>query len=322
MAAATTAAEQQGVSLMDRRRRLMMGGYPPPLAPSSLSAVAASSSQIDLSWTDNASTETGFSIERSPDGFSNTYVEIGTNAANDTTYSDTGLAAETVYFYRVRAYNAYGYSAYSNAANAETAAENIADTFTGTNGTDPHSRALSSGGTSWNALRGDWDIQGNAGRCHTLDTLLVGNVIVTPCGFADGTIEADILFGAGDGLGGTLGYAGLYVRSNPADGSGIECYLDGQTQNVRVLSNDGAAGRTAIANAAFTPVQDVTYAFRVVLLGTSIKVYVDDVLIVDTTSSTYQAQTAHGLWTWETATVEGISDGDDAHRWDNFAATP
>src|SRR4029077_20794534 len=39
-----------------------------PASPTTLGAVAASSSQINLSWTDNSSDETGFKIERSIDG--------------------------------------------------------------------------------------------------------------------------------------------------------------------------------------------------------------------------------------------------------------
>src|SRR5206468_12564526 len=39
----------------------------PPAAPSSLAATATSSSQINLSWTDNSSNESGFKIERATD---------------------------------------------------------------------------------------------------------------------------------------------------------------------------------------------------------------------------------------------------------------
>ena len=40
----------------------------PPAAPTGLAATADSATQITLNWTDNASDETGFKIERSPDG--------------------------------------------------------------------------------------------------------------------------------------------------------------------------------------------------------------------------------------------------------------
>ena len=93
----------------------------PPAAPTNLTATTSSSSQINLAWTDTASNETGFRIERKL-GAGGTYAEIATPAANVTSYSDTGLAASTTYYYRVRAYNATGTSAYSNEANATTSA--------------------------------------------------------------------------------------------------------------------------------------------------------------------------------------------------------
>ncbi|HIJ73521.1 MAG TPA: hypothetical protein HPP83_05400 [Candidatus Hydrogenedentes bacterium] len=85
----------------------------PPNAPTNLSATGVSDTQVDLVWTDNATDETGFKIERSSTSGSG-YGQIGTNPADDTTYSDTGLSKGTVYWYRVRAYNAGGDSAYSN----------------------------------------------------------------------------------------------------------------------------------------------------------------------------------------------------------------
>ena len=91
-----------------------------PAAPTALAAVAASSSQINLSWTDNASDETGFKIERKTG--SGSYAQIGTVGANVTAYQSTGLSASTAYTYRVRATNASGDSGYSNEASATTQA--------------------------------------------------------------------------------------------------------------------------------------------------------------------------------------------------------
>jgi M6 family metalloprotease-like protein len=86
--------------------------------PAGLSAAAVTPGQIQLSWTDTSSTETGFSIERSPDGVAG-WAHLATTAANATSYTNTGLACNTPYFYRVRAVGS-SYSAYSNTAGATT----------------------------------------------------------------------------------------------------------------------------------------------------------------------------------------------------------
>ncbi|MCP4137737.1 MAG: hypothetical protein GY754_42630 [bacterium] len=89
-----------------------------PADPAGLTALAVSASEITISWTDNAGNESGFSVERSPDG--SAFTEVTTVAANVTSYADSGLTPHTAYFYRVRAYNAIGNSAYSNTANTTT----------------------------------------------------------------------------------------------------------------------------------------------------------------------------------------------------------
>jgi predicted phage tail protein len=92
-----------------------------PAAPSNLVATAVSTSQINLSWTDNANNEQGFKIERCQGNSCTNFVQIAQVAvANTTSYSNTGLASNTRYRYRVRAYNSVGNSAYSNIATART----------------------------------------------------------------------------------------------------------------------------------------------------------------------------------------------------------
>ena len=93
----------------------------PPSAPSNLTAEATSSDTIELSWTDNSDNEDGFKIERKEAG--GTYSEIATVSANTTSYTDTGLNPNTTYYYRVKAYNSFGESSYSNEAHATTPPE-------------------------------------------------------------------------------------------------------------------------------------------------------------------------------------------------------
>jgi titin len=95
-----------------------------PTAPSSLTATTVSNTQIDLAWADNSGNEDGFKIERKT-GAAGTYAEVGTVGANVASYSDNGLDPATEYFYRVRAYNTSGNSAYSNEANATTFSSNV-----------------------------------------------------------------------------------------------------------------------------------------------------------------------------------------------------
>jgi titin len=90
----------------------------PPAAPSNLTASAVSAAQINLSWMENSLNEDGFSIERSLYG--TTFTVIGATGPNVTTFAATGLAKNTRYYFRVRAFNELGSSAYSNTANVRT----------------------------------------------------------------------------------------------------------------------------------------------------------------------------------------------------------
>lgn len=84
-----------------------------PAAPSVLTVSFGPSGMV-LGWTDNASDETGFSIERCLGAGCTAFGQIATVGPDATSYTDTyhGL----LNLYRVRAFNAAGYSAYSNTA--------------------------------------------------------------------------------------------------------------------------------------------------------------------------------------------------------------
>lgn len=84
-----------------------------PLPPSNLNGKVISPTQIDLSWTDNSTNESGFKIERRSD--TGTYKVIGTTNLNVISFSDLGLQPGSVYFYRVYSFNSTGSSVtYSN----------------------------------------------------------------------------------------------------------------------------------------------------------------------------------------------------------------
>jgi len=86
-----------------------------PAAPSNLKAAAVSGSQINLAWTDNASNESGFIIERQI-GATGTFAQLAVQEANLNFYNNSGLQVSTTYCYRIRAFNPAGESTNSNEA--------------------------------------------------------------------------------------------------------------------------------------------------------------------------------------------------------------
>ena len=97
--------------------------YTPPTAPTVLSATAGSGNQIGLTWTDNASDEIGFQIERSTVSASGPFTLLTTVSPNTTSYLDGNLSLNTTYYYRVRAFKGILFSAFTNVANATTPTE-------------------------------------------------------------------------------------------------------------------------------------------------------------------------------------------------------
>ncbi len=126
-----------------------------PNTPSDLTASATSATQVSLAWQDNSDDESGFKIERKEG--TGSFILLDSVAANEESYDDIGLTANTLYTYRIVAYNSGGNSGYSNTASAvpfiptqyelftagdDTAAEAygdnwLAQTFT-TDDTTPH----------------------------------------------------------------------------------------------------------------------------------------------------------------------------------------
>ncbi|MEM7278659.1 MAG: S8 family serine peptidase [Pseudomonadota bacterium] len=76
----------------------------PYAAPTNLSAGALGDTQMVLSWTDNATNELGFEVQRSTNGINGDYISLGgVNQPNATGFTDNGLTSGQEYCYRVRA---------------------------------------------------------------------------------------------------------------------------------------------------------------------------------------------------------------------------
>ena len=109
--------------------RFAAGATPPPppppppaapAAPSQLEAAAISRREIRLRWRDNAGDEDGFRIERCAGSGCTAFAQVAVLGPDATSFVDSGLARNTTFRYRVRAFNAAGASAFSNTASAQT----------------------------------------------------------------------------------------------------------------------------------------------------------------------------------------------------------
>jgi len=138
-----------------------------PAAPSSLTATAVSADAVRLTWSDSATEESGFRIERSVDGVE--FVEIATLAAGATSFTDSGLSPRTNYWYRVDAFNGLGRSEFSPVASVTTpdtpplapsavAATNNGDGSATVSWTDASSNeaGFEARRESWDSRRGIW----------------------------------------------------------------------------------------------------------------------------------------------------------------------
>lgn len=92
---------------------------PVPSAPENLVAESISQTEIDLSWEDKSTDELFFRIERRKEGVA-TWTEVGLVIKGTTSFSSTGLEPDQKYYFRVRAGNQGGESAYTNVASTKS----------------------------------------------------------------------------------------------------------------------------------------------------------------------------------------------------------
>ena len=92
----------------------------PPAAPSGLAVTGTTGTSVTLAWTDNSANETAFVLERSSTGLLDSYSQLAVLSADSTSCTDSGLATGTRYFYRLRAQNSIGTSAWAGPIAAST----------------------------------------------------------------------------------------------------------------------------------------------------------------------------------------------------------
>lgn len=94
--------------------RMSFALIPTPAAPSGLAAHVQSSSSVRLNWTDNATNETGYQVQRARNASFTTGLATFNYSANTTSANLGGLSTGVMYYFRVRAVNNSVYSGYAN----------------------------------------------------------------------------------------------------------------------------------------------------------------------------------------------------------------
>ena len=93
-----------------------------PVAPGNLATQAISTQVVKLTWTDNSAIETGYEVQRSlTDSLHFSVLRtIGAVTSGQGTFSDSSLAANTVVYYKVRAFGEGGFSGFTKAVVAKS----------------------------------------------------------------------------------------------------------------------------------------------------------------------------------------------------------
>jgi predicted phage tail protein len=89
-----------------------------PAAPSNATAVGErvrTRAAVTLNWTDNAINESGYTVQRATNAAFTANLVAVTLGANTTSYYSSGLSQGTIYYFRIRATNSIGPSAWVNA---------------------------------------------------------------------------------------------------------------------------------------------------------------------------------------------------------------
>ena len=238
-----------------------------PAAPTGLTAVL-SGNHINLSWTDPATDETGFSVERGS-SVSGPWTEIATTLPNQRSYSDFDLASSTTYWYRVASFNQKGASAFTAAQSVDSSAQIIlagmVSTFDGVATAPLGSVTLTFAGTSNGTtnsavLNGAYSRSVTAGWAGTITPALAGFAF-TPVSRTLGAQTANVAnlnFTArpvqtisGTVFGNNLPMAGVTVTLSGGAGSGVT-----DANGVYTVQVDtGWSGRAvpSKANTSFAP---------------------------------------------------------------------
>ena len=276
----------------------------PPANVASVSTSNLAETSVTLTWTASSSGDvSGYDIYNG-----STFITTVTVL----TYNVTGLTASTQYTFWVKARDAAGNVATGTSTTATTAAVAVtaitSDGFTGTDGTTVGGRAtdIYNGGTAktWTTQNGSsWAISGN--KLSITSTTTADAIITLDSGVSDCTVQ------------GTFSTNGATADDNPR----LYFRFTDMTNHFLVQATDTnyqlfrkmPSYTLKQSSTGITPANgDIV---KVVLLGSSIQVYINGTLAITDTDTNLTTATKHGFG----------ANGDTAHmaafRFDDFNVT-
>ncbi|HSL23937.1 MAG TPA: hypothetical protein VK886_20555 [Vicinamibacterales bacterium] len=157
----------------------------PPAAPTGLTGSTEGTS-VTLTWTDNSTDESQFTIERCMGTGCTNFSQVNAVYANVTTYTDYYVAGGT-YSYRVRAWNFGGYSGYSNVATVVVGGTSVPTAPTGLRATALSRSQIALQWTNTSALQDSVRIE----RCRGTACTAFAQIAVAP-GTATSFVDAGL----------------------------------------------------------------------------------------------------------------------------------
>ena len=231
-----------------------------PLAPTELKGTIISKDQVDLTWKDNSTNETGYKIERKTD--SGNFTEIGSTATDVTIFSDKTVSLNTNYTYRVYSFNKVGKSIqYSNEVSIKTInvpalttyqISGIYFTLNGSNVNASSGGQITSDGSSAVTANGVvWDTSTNPTIALSTKTsdLTIGSFKSSITGLKALTkyyVRAYATNAAGTGYGNELSFTtGAYIIAPTLTTNPISDILSNSVKSGGNISADGGAAITS-----------------------------------------------------------------------------
>jgi len=215
-----------------------------PVTPTELKATVISKDQVDLTWKDNSTNETGYKIERKTD--SGNFTEIGSTATDISTFSDKTVSLNTNYTYRVYSFNKIGKSIqYSNEVSIKTVnvptLTTIVITDITSNGAKSGGSVSADGGSAITSRGIVWGISSNptiASSTKTSDGTGIGSFQSAITGLVASSkyyVRAYAINNVGIGYGNEIAFSAMSV--NTVIGANGRIWMDRNLGASRVASS-------------------------------------------------------------------------------------